>query len=365
MSDRLPPIPTPPSQLWRQLRLQYFPVVVFVVGLAVAAVIWTRWVAPPTLVGEAEAIRADVRSSAAGAVTRLGVEVLQPVKAGQVVGEVAGSPEILTASLAVLRAEMELMRTTLDPVAGQQRIAVDVERLQLDWLTKRVELVTLQGQLHQAEATLARATVMHQTKLMTEEQFEEAKNSRDALQSRVEAQTELIRQIEPGMRSLNVSGGAAIPTAAQGLSAALKQKEEQLRLIEAQLGPRPLIAPIDGVVTVVHRRAGETVVAGEIILQIGATRSERIVGFLRQPLTVEPKPGMTVDVRTRTFLRKAGTATIAQVGQQLEPITPTLLAAMRLPITNVPTEFGLRIHIRPPEGLTLRPGEQVDLIIRD
>jgi multidrug resistance efflux pump len=365
MSERLPPIPTPPAQLWRQLRLQYLPVVVFVAGLLAAAVIWTRWVAPPTLVGEAEAVRADVRSTLPGQVVSLNVELLQAVKAGDVIGQVAGDPKILEASLAVVRAEIELMRTTLDPVASQQRIAVDLERLQLDWLTKRVELVTLQGQLHQAEATLARAVVMHQSKLMTDEQFDQAKNTRDSLQAQVEAQTDLIRRLEPGMRNLNVEGSTAIPSATQGLAAAIKGKEQELRLIEAQLGPTPLIAPIDGVVTLIYRRAGEAVTLVDPIVQIGATRSERIIGFLRQPLTIEPKPGMLVDVRTRTFLRKTGTASITQVGLQLEPITPTLLTAMRLPVTNIPTEFGLRVHIAPPEGLKLRPGEQVDLIIRE
>ena len=365
MSERLRPIPTPPAQLWRQLRLQYLPVVVFVAGLVAAAVIWTRWVAPPTLVGEAEAVRVDVRPPVAGALTKLTVELLQPVKAGQVIGEVAASTQILEASLAMIRAEIELMRTTLDPVAGQQRIAVDLERLQLDWLTKRVELVTLQGQLRQAEATLARVTVMHQTKLVTEEQFEEAKNTVESLRAQIAAQTDLIQRLEPGMRNLNVEGTTAVPSASQGLAAAIKHKEQELRVLEAQYGPTPLVAPIDGVVTAILRRSGESVVANEPVVQIGATRSERIIGFLRQPLTIEPRAGMSVDVRTRTFLRKTGTASITHVGQQLEPITPTLLSALRLPVSTIPTELGLRVHVSPPEGLTLRPGEQVDLIIRE
>src|SRR5436190_20917088 len=99
MSDRLPPIPTPSAQVWRQLRLQYLPVVVFVAGLAAATLIWTRWVAPPTLIAEAEAIRTEVRAAAAGTLGGPAVELLQPVKAGQIVGHVAGSPKVLEASL--------------------------------------------------------------------------------------------------------------------------------------------------------------------------------------------------------------------------------------------------------------------------
>jgi len=63
MSERLPPIPTPSSQLWRQLRLQYVPVVIFLAGVAAAVLLWTQWVAPPTLIGEAEAIRTPWRET--------------------------------------------------------------------------------------------------------------------------------------------------------------------------------------------------------------------------------------------------------------------------------------------------------------
>lgn len=365
MSDRLPPIPTPPSQLWRQVRLQYLPVLVFVIGLLAAAIIWTRWVAPPTLVGEAEAVRTELRSAQAGRLEGLRVELLQPVKAGQTLGHVlVNEPRVLAASLAVIRAEIEMMRTTMDPVVGQQRAALDLEQLQLEWMKSRVELAELRGSLHQAESTLTRTAQLHRSKLVTDDEYDLALNARDTLAARVAGQQELITQLEPRLRALSSDQGG-VPSATVGLAAAIKHKEEELKLLEAQLGPVPLVAPIDGVITSLTRRTGEMVAAGEPILQITAARTERIVGFVRQPLNLEPKPGMLVEVRTRTFHRQTGTATVAQVSQQLEPILPSLLAAMRLPVSNVPTEFGLRVHISPPTGLTLRPGEQVDVIIRD
>jgi multidrug resistance efflux pump len=358
MSERLPPIPTPSAQLWRQLRLQYLPVVIFVAGVAGAAMLWTQWVAPPTLVGEAEAVRTELRSGQAGLLANLNIDVLQPVKAGQIIGKVmVNDSKLLDASLGVIQAEIEVLRTTTD---------MNFERLRLDWMSKRVELVSLQSELLQAEATLARVIALHRIKLVTEEQFDQAKNARDAADARLKAQGELIRRLEPGLETLEVNGSRTVPAAAaEGLRAAIKQKEAQLKLIEAQLSPQPLVAPIDGVVTLLFRRTGEVVTAGEPILQISATRSERIVGFLRQPVPLEPEPGMEVIVRTRSFIRRMGTAKVAQVGQQLEPISPSLLAAMRLPVTAIPTDLGLRIHITAPAGLALRPGEQVDLIIRN
>lgn len=357
MSERLSPIPTPASQLWRQLRLQYLPVVIYIAGLVGAFLLWTHWVAPPTLVGEAEAVRTELRAAQSGLLADLNVELLQPVKAGQRIGRViVNDPKVLEASLAVIRAETEVLRTTTD---------MNFERLRLDWMSKRVEQVSLQSELQQAEATLARTTALHRIKLVTDEEYDQSRLTRDGISARLKAQSELISRIEPALQPTDVGANRTMPSAAvEGLRAAIKQKDEQLRLIEAQLNPLPLIAPIDGVVTQLFRRSGEVVSGAEPILQISAVRSERIIGFLRQPLPVEPKPGMEVEVRTRTLQRQMATATIAQVGLQLEPITPTLLAAMRLPITTVPTDFGLRIHVTVPAELGIRPGEYVDLILK-
>lgn len=356
MSERLPPIPTPRAHLWKTLRLQYLPLVVFLIGLIAAFQLWTRWVAPPTLVGEAEAIRTELRSAQAGRLDGLTVQPMQVVKAGETLGHVhVNEPRVLEASLAVIRAELAVLQTSA---------RLSIEQLRLDWMNKRVAYVALQGQLHQAEATLARTTAMHRQQLATDEQLDMAKNARDALTAQLKVQAELIARLEPEIRE-GERDARAFPLANEGLSATIRQKDEQLKLLAAQLAPRPLIAPIDGIVTFIWRRNGESVGTAEPILQITATHYERIVGFLRPPLAAEPKPGMTVEVRTRTFRRQAADATITQVGQQFEPITPTLLAALRLPVTAIPTELGLRVHVAPPPGLAIRPGEHVDLIIRE
>jgi hypothetical protein len=74
---------------------------------------------------------------------------------------------------------------------------------------------------------------------------------------------------------------------------------------------------------------------------------------------------MSVEVRTRAIGRPSGSAMVAEVGDQLEPISPTLLAALRLPVSTIPTEFGLRVHVTVPAELALRPGEQVDIFVRE
>jgi multidrug resistance efflux pump len=363
MHARLPRIPTPPSRAWRRWQARFLPLAAFAAAITVIVMLWTRWAAPPTLVAEAETIRADVRAPQPGSLAGLKVALLQPVAAGEIVAHVVTTDlRIVQASLAVLSAELEVMRATMKPVLDQQRVALDVDRLHLDWMSERVKLASLEAQLQLAESTLGRIAGLYQSRMISDERFEEATHARDALRDQVKVQTEMIAAIEPRLREYGPEGGHVIPSGNAALRAAINLHEEKLRLAEAQLSPVPLTAPIDGIVTQILRRPGETIAAGEPVVQICAENADRLVGYVRQPVTVEPRPGMTVEVRTRSQQRQVTTATVVQVGRHMEPIPLPLLAAMQLADS---PESGLRIHFTPPVGLTLRPGEHVDVTIRN
>lgn len=365
MSEPLTPIPTPPAHMWRQVRLQYLPGIVFAIGLVTAVVLWMHWVTPSSMVGEAEGLHADVRAPHLGLLVDLKVEPLQTVKAGQEIGHIAAAdPHVLEASLSVIRSEIDELRATMNPVIAQQRMQLDSERLRLDWMSERVKLASLKAQSQLAEANYTRSEGLYKNKMITDERFDEVKTARESLRAQVEAQSELVTQLDPGMKQFSANTQSAqLPSPADGLRAALKVQEDKLRLTEVQLGTRPLLAPIDGVVSIIFRHAGETVKAAEVIAHVTSPHVDRIVGFMRQPLSLEPKPGMTVEVRTRTFHRQEAHATITAVGSQFEPIGPALLAAMHLPNSATGTELGLRVSITAPAGLALKPGEHVDLIL--
>jgi hypothetical protein len=135
-------------------------------------------------------------------------------------------------------------------------------------------------------------------------------------------------------------------------------QEQELKLLEAQLAPVSLTAPIDAVVSIVHRRGGENVLAGEPIVTLSALRGDRVVAFLRQPLNLEPTTNTLVEVRSRSLERAIGQGRVVAVGTQMEPILPQLLPGRSNP--NVP-EYGLPILVSLPPEVPARPGEIVDL----
>lgn len=361
-SRLLTPIPTPPSQRWREIRLLYLPRTVFVLGAIAVAALWNDSIAPSTMIAEADVLGADVRCAQAGILTDLKVALMQPVRAGEVIGHVAtASPRVLEATLAVIRAEVGMLATTLQGATDRQRLALETERVQIDWMSQRVELASLRGRLQWAAAELARVEPLYRAKLVSEEAFEQLKINRDTLSAQVAEQSKMVANSEPTLNALAPAPEDASKLKTESaLAAMIKVQEAKLSLAEAQLTPVAITAPIDGVVSLVLRRAGEAVVPADVIVRITAAKSERISGYMRQPLSMNPKAGMTAEVRTRSGTRRSATTKVIQVGPGLEAIPPSLVAGMRLP-PNVVPEPGLRVVLAMPAGLDLRPGEQVDV----
>ncbi len=82
-----------------------------------------------------------------------------------------------------------------------------------------------------------------------------------------------------------------------------------------------------------------------------------IVGYLRSPNGIEPKPGDPVQVRTLDRAQAIGMAQILEVGLQFEALPRSLQASLKL----AGMERALPVNISLPAGLELCPGELVDL----
>jgi HlyD family secretion protein len=356
----LPPIPTPPAQRWREVRLVYLPRVMFVLGIALVVWMWGGAVAPATMVAEAEVSGADLRAGQPGVLTELKVALNQTVRAGDPLATLApANPRLIDATLAVIKAEVALLMA-----ADSKRIAVEFERLQLDWISERVNRVATLGEIQQVEADLARAEPLHRSGLMTDDAYTQLKLKLATLKAQAAEREKIIDRLDPTARApASADPQRAALSGESALAAAIKVQDARLQLADEQLRPVTLVAPMDGVVSQVLRRAGETLVAGEILLRVTAPGPARLVGYLRQPLPFTPTPGMTAEIRTRGLPAQMATTTVTQVGAALELISPTVIAAMRLPPTPTP-ETALRVEFALPASLGLKPGEHVDVVVR-
>lgn len=360
--DRLPPIPCSPAHLWREFRFRLFPVAVFVAAVAAVVLLWRQDLAAPTLVGEVETIQANIASPKSGTLAQLNVTRFQRVKTGDVIAHVMTTdPQILQSSLAVIEAEIRLLRVNLDPLLGPQRFAISYDRLRLDWMDQRVQLVTAKVRLELAEAELRRSEELFRGRVVSEQVLDTTRAARASLLAEVEERSRLVAEQERKLQELGLTDeGSWIAQASspeEVLRASIRVQEEKLRLTEAELSPIELKVPMDGTISAIHHRSGEAVMAGQAIVTLTALSSDRILSYIRQPLLFEPKVGMRVEVRARSLDRSLSEGEILEVGSQLEPISAALAPLHGGQFH--PT--GLPVLVSMPPSHKLHPGELVDL----
>ena len=93
-----------------------------------------------------------------------------------------------------------------------------------------------------------------------------------------------------------------------------------------------------------------------VALSSKETASGRIVTYLPQPLWLQPKVGMAVEIRARSLHHGAAAGKVLAVGHRLEPIPAALRSRNHLPV-----EMGLPVVVSRPCELAILPGEVVDV----
>jgi len=354
-------IPIPLRQRWRDARLRAIPVIVFAGAVAGIVFLWQGYVAAPTMVGQAETLQASVSCYKPGVLAELTVTRFQRVKAGDAVGQVlVTDPKILASSLAVAQAEIEMLRIGMRPVATQQRNAMSYDQLRLDWMKQRAQLAMARVNLQLAGSEFHRTEELFKDKIVAERIFDQAKAAQQRSQNEVDELSRLVDEQGENFKQLQITNTVELSKITDdSLRAAIAVQESKLRLTEDELSPITLKAPVDGTVSLINRRAGEAISAGEPIVVIAALNSIRIVGYLRPPITDEPKVGTKVQVRTRGARREVSFAKIIEVGAQLEAVNPVLLG----PVKFANVDLGLPIGVSLPASLRIRPGDLVDLTL--
>jgi HlyD family secretion protein len=332
---------------------------VFGSAVLIIAALWKEHVAAPSMIGQAEPVLSNVSAHQGGMLIQLNVNRFQRVKAGEPIGVVMiADPKVVQSTLAVLRSEVELLRSNLDPIAKQQRNAVDYIQLRIDWMRQRVALAGTRVNLQLAESELRRTEELFKEKVASQSTLDMARAAHDSLLRESEELTRLVEEGEKSLKELSPDNSPDISKISDDpMRAAMALNEAKLRQAEAELSPLTLYAPIDGIVTTIFNRPGEAVLAGKPVVSIATLKPIRIVGYLKAPVLDEAKPGMRVEVRTRGFRRESGPAQIMEIGAQLEAVPAPLQSSLKL----ASVEMGLPVEISIPSNLDIRPGELVDI----
>jgi multidrug resistance efflux pump len=350
--DPLPPIPSPPAHLWRQFRVRALPGLAFLGVLVATLALWKANQENPMVMGTAQGLEADIASPGDASLVELSVVRYQEVRRGDLIAVLqTASPDVASNSIAVLKAEMALVRSEAGYDAGDR---IRYGQFQLDWMLERADLAVLQQQLTYAEAEYERAEQLLKKNIAEPSLYDIA--LRDLRQARelLDAKTVAVETARLALDSLNPEGVLA-DTAP--VAAALDVVATKLRLLEAEFEPVRIHAPIDGRVSKIYKLPGTTVAQGEPILTLASPDVDHILGYIREPIRVEPTRGMEVQVQSRGLKRTSGFAKVTEVGPRIELFN----APLRTRGMGNAQQRGLPILVSIPPNMQLLPGELVDL----
>lgn len=353
------PVPIPFKLRLQDMRTRMLPILMFAMTAFIASMLWHDAVSPSMLLGEVSAHRVSVNSTSAATIQRLTTRRLALVKAGDPIAEL--SPTDTRASLDLIQSDLSLLRLKANETSAndsQGRMMLDYERLHLDWMSEKIALVQSEANQRRANMDLevSKGLVKEATqsprflqeaelaKASADAEVQERKSLVEALGSRLQ----VLRDLQP---TFNAKPDDSLKLTINNLETRLSDAEQSQRLIT-------LRSPIDGIVTSVLHSEGESIAANEPLITITALQPGNIIGYLRQPLPVEPAIGMEVEVRSHGRSRQKSISTVVHVGSQFELITNPSLHPSTTP------EVGLPVEVLLPPDLKLRPGEIVSLVIK-
>lgn len=357
----LRPIPIPLKQRWHDFRVAYVPLLTFLVLVATICWMWMRYVQPGAIIGEVETVRASIISVVSGTLRELKVDRLQAVTNGQELAVLAAlDPDQLNAELVAAEAELRLMKARMDLDKG--RNLDSLARLRADWLTEQLNLNIARVRLQQAEAEYERVQKLFDTQIVArgvssrdDTGLDVALRDRDALRSEVASRTTNAADLQASVEHLQATGVVQVnPTDTAVEQAILAQRAR----IERLQKPVLLRSPVTGFVSAIHHYPGERVAAGDPILVVSGGRTDRIIAWVRLPVTLRPQAGDIVEVRSVAMGQSAFQARVVDVGTQLESISSTLLPASA---NANRVEVGLPLMVKAEQVLNLIPGEPVQL----
>ncbi len=351
-------IPLPPSLIWRELRVRVFPILIFVLVAGVVVWLWKDRVEAANMIGHVIGKQAELRSPQAGSLADLTVSPFDEVQAGDAIARlVTTDPKIMQAELAVVLAQIELIRLSRDPFVDQERNLLNYESMQVDLMENRARLGMARIQMEQSRREMERLEDMDERGLTAQELLERARAEYETLNEEVAVIEELVDRLQARLDRFDLDKIMDTWKDNDPLAASLKVHQRTIEKIEAEMMPVVLHAPVSGQVGRVYRLSGEYVDQGDTIISINSPQPDYIVGYLRHPIFVQPEPGMKVLVRKQGRDRDEAIMEIERVGVRMEAVEQFTSLFPDQPFETI----GLPVRVTVSHDLNLRPGEVVDM----
>lgn len=360
----------PLSRRLKMARQRYLTLVVWLCAVVLVVLLMGRQGRRIDAVGIAEVRQATVAPLFDGTIQSLSVDLFDEVRAGQplvVMDDTLVETELIIAKaeLARLRAELEVRQQELklDGMAAQRRFSLDAEVARVDYLTRVAEheankaalgrleaMCKLQGSA--SDADLLARTTSDETRLQYETLRKEVVENEAALDAAKTRMQETERRRNETTQWYGDLDWARL----------LEPFQEQIRALETRISDISqrtqflvLRAPLDGKVSTIFYRTGETVLAGTPVLAVASPDSQRVLAYLPERSLRDVQVGAAAEVCSRRIACPAVRGKVLRVGSRVEDM-PIALWRNRMTV-----ERGLSILVGDLPTGRFYPGEVLDL----
>jgi multidrug resistance efflux pump len=356
------PIPIPLKRRLAHWQSRLLPSGLFFLLCLAVLILWQENLSLPSLVGQVDIRRLDIRTTASGTITNLSVQLFQKVRRGEIIAKLdpADPMTSLSSQADLLLAKKELLQllslTTASSEFDIQRNLLDKERLRTEWLQQKVNLASAEIRMENLRNEYERAKGLREQELLSESQYDLAEKNFLSTEAEVKE-----RQIFSEDLSRTIASIEGLIANSQEIETARMEIDRtSLKRSIARLEQEWVIrAPADGIITGIQKRQGELVGSSDSIVTLTEDASNTVVAYLPQGLEVPLSIGETVTIRSRSQQLRQASAMVVRMGTSFE-IMPDMISQLQLHRLG---GLGIPILIQVPDTLDCKPGEMVNIVL--
>lgn len=295
---------------------------------------WTQHGPTSVLYGNIDIRQVSLGFRVSGRIDKLAVDEGDPVKAGDIIGNLDTTPfqqavDAAEADLAALNANLEKLKAGARKTEIAQARAVHDEQV---------------AELQNADLAYERARQLRPNGTISQANLDQASAARAAAAARATSAREALARLEEGSRVEDIAAATAQVQAATA----------RLASARTSLSDTQLLAPSDGIVLSRVREPGAMIAPSDTAYVISLTKPVWVRAYVAEPDLGRVHPGMKVEIVSDTAPDRPYEATVGFVS----PVAEFTPKSVETPELRTDLVYRLRIVVTKP-GVDLRQGMPV------
>jgi len=365
-----------------RLHLHILPVLVWLGAVACVVMLFRHRTQRFEVLGIAQDQVRQIASTCVGRLETVSVELFDNVRQDQTVAVINTvlDDENTEAELAVISAEIQRLTAQLavtkeqllseeaerqtDKITANRRFNVDVENARLGILQLKTQIETDMIVVKDLSLDVKIAQDLLKQDAIAPYELQKAEAQFNALAKKIEENLRLLMQAEQDLKQAQQRRDEfaqrqplhpSVDNALEVIRKEIVVQEQQMAQVRARRQPLVLKSPIDGMVSLVQKGPGETVLAGEPILTIAELRPSQIIAYVDENQISHVKERMVVRLIKNDNPGQIVNSQVVSLGPNVELMPERLWRNPNI------QQWGRAVVIKTPPDLKLLPGQTVGI----